>query len=1123
MRRRGPTCPLPCWAGAPPPKARWQEGEVDARVNLDSIRTARLQRAGIDLGLPFEGVVSGALKAKGATADLGIDADLSASGTAAGRKVKAELDASGSVNVGGRAVDLRHALTLDAGGADGALPRIDDLHVVSRGSARGAIPPAVDGAYEGSLVLATTSGTERVPVTGRFRTSRGTTTFTAATRALGGTIDARGEASGSVIRRLDATGKSIDLSRLHADAGGFLQFQLNASGAIDRLTGSANLDVADLTWKDARVGPVSARATGTAGSGRVELSIPELRATGNGTFDRTTLRATLHLDETPLEALAALSPPADPVTGTTTGDVELTLPFARPEGAIVQARLATLDIKRGQLVARALHPFSATFQERRLAVEGLELEGNGMTLAADASFGLDPTAPVEGMLRFDLDLARVPTREGWTLAGRAKGDVELTGTRMQPRAYGTVEVTNVEVRDADSTLLTLADGQIDIAGDAATVPGLRATVPGGFFELEGRVPLAELLPEPAVRALGLEAAGPIQARVRFDVDLGQLTVRPPWHVDGRAEGDVELIGPRARPRAYGAITLTDLYAEHPSAPPLQIADARIELQGDEAQIPGIRAAIADGVLDLEGRIPIAALLSPASALRIGVAPGGEADLHATLTGVQAATLLELLRPDRPSRIQALLTGEARLMGTLATWREAHGEVSLQATNVTVQDLAVDVTPLVGRLTAGTVDFDPMEVRARGGVFVVDGSADLFNRTIDVTGKGTLDLRTISPFLDEAVVTGDAEADVALQGPLMAPRPTGAIRVKDGTLRLGVIRQPLTAVNGLITVDSGVVTLEGVSGMLGGGAVRMEGTAQVAGLGLERVQVAITGQGLGIRYPVARSGRADELFDELKARVNVDLTLTGRTGDLLLAGDVRAERSLYDTDIFLEEALLPPSVPPGDVRAEGSRLLQSIGLDINLTTDEPVPRPQQPGAAGGGGRRCACAAAWPSPAPYGRFDVRPGRQGLPPGRASSRSRAASSLQRHAPTPRSRFAPRRSSRSPTGTTRSRSSRRAAANAARSPAAPIPRSPSGRSRASSRPAAPTSPWQRRPGSSGEQAAALLAGRFTRAVARAAHGPRPRHRRHPAGAAGARRQIPPRASPSASRSTPRCASSIR
>jgi outer membrane protein assembly factor BamA/autotransporter translocation and assembly factor TamB len=876
------------------------------------------------------------------------------------------------VNVDARSVDVRYALTLDAGGAGGGRPRVDDIHLTARGTAEGVLPPAIGGTYEGNVVLATSDGPERVPVSGRFRTHRGTTTFTLAARALGGTLDASGETRGRIVRRLVANGRAVDLRRLNSAAGGELSFRLNASGPVDRLTGTADLDIADLTWNGGRIGPVTGRATGAAGAGRVTLDIPELRATGRGTFDRRALSATLRLDQTPLERLAALSPPPDPITGTTSGTVELSLPFANPNAVLVHARLDTLDIVRGRLAARAVRPFAAIYQGRRLSLEGLEMAGDGVSLSGDASLGLDPTAPVEGMIRFDLDLSRLPTREGVSVAGRAAGDVELTGTRVRPRAYGTVNVTGVEIRDADSTLLTLASGQIDLAGDAANVPGLRAEVPGGFLELAGRVPLAELLPEPAARALGLEAAGPIQARLRFDVDLGGMTVRPPWHVDGRAQGDVELVGPRARPRAYGAITLTDIYAEHPAAPPLTIPDARIELNGDEAQIPGLRARIADGVLDIEGRIPVGALLSPATALKIGVAPGGEADLTATLTGVQAATLLEILNPDRPSRVRALLTGEARLFGTLASWREAHGDLRLTATDVTAQDLAVEITPLAARLEAGRLDFDPVEVRARGGVFTADGAMDLLGRTIDVTGRGTLDLRTISPFLDEAVLTGDAQVDVAVSGALDAPRPTGSIVVRNGTLRLGVIRQPLTAIAGTLVLGDGLVRLDQVTAQLGGGPVRMEGTARMAGLGIADTHVTITGEDLGVRYPVARSGgRAEEMFEELKARVDVELTLTGRTGDFLLAGEVRAERSLYDSDIFLDEGLLPPDVPPeAPADDEGSRLLQSVALDVLVSTENPfLVRNNLARLEAEGTLRLR--GSMDDPAPFGRFDVRPG--------------------------------------------------------------------------------------------------------------------------------------------------------
>ena len=155
----------------------------------------------------------------------------------------------------------------------------------------------------------------------------------------------------------------------------------------------------------------------------------------------------------------------------------LTLPFARPESVLVDARLETLDFTRGALVARALHPFSAKFQARRLALEGLELEGNGVSLALDASLGLDPALPVDGRVRFDIDLSRLPERPGWTMTGPAPPATSTSPARDK-RAFGTVQAgTNVEIKDASSTLLTLADGQIEMAGDAATIPGLHATVP----------------------------------------------------------------------------------------------------------------------------------------------------------------------------------------------------------------------------------------------------------------------------------------------------------------------------------------------------------------------------------------------------------------------------------------------------------------------------------------------------------------------------------------------------------------------------------------------------------------------------------------------------------------------
>ena len=96
---------------------------------------------------------------------------------------------------------------------------------------------------------------------------------------------------------------------------------------------------------------------------------------------------------------------------------------------------------------------------------------------------------------------------------------------------------------------------------------------------------------------------------------------------------------------------------------------------------------------------------------------------------------------------------------------------------------------------------------------------------------------------------------------------------------------------------------------------MEGTARLAGLSVDDVNVAVKATEVGLRYPVGgRGGAVRQILSDLKARLNADLTLTGKPGDFLLAGSVAVERSLYDTDIFLEDALLAPTVPPGHRRS-----------------------------------------------------------------------------------------------------------------------------------------------------------------------------------------------------------------
>ena len=170
----------------------------------------------------------------------------------------------------------------------------------------------------------------------------------------------------------------------------------------------------------------------------------------------------------------------------------------------------------------------------------------------------------------------------------------------------------------------------------------------------------------------------------------------------------------------------------------------------------------------------------------------------------------------------------------------------------------------------------------------------------------------------------------------------------------------------MTVDERTIRLTEGTATFGGGPVTMEGTARLAGLSVEDVRVAVKATEVGLRYPVGgRGGAVRQILSDLKARLNADLTLTGKPGDFLLAGSVAVERSLYDTDIFLEDALLAPTVPPGTV--EPSRLLQSIALNLAVVTTNPfIVRNNLAEIEAEGGLSVRGDMA--NPAPYGRFDI-----------------------------------------------------------------------------------------------------------------------------------------------------------
>lgn len=550
---------------------------------------------------------------------------------------------------------------------------------------------------------------------------------------------------------------------------------------------------------------------------------------------------------------------------------------------------ATLSADRGDATLGAEAPELRMKGEGQLPASGPrvfkgKLSFDETPLAAFASL-LPEGRKLEGQASLTADFA-VPLDRPAGLDVRAL--VQKLDARTEEIALHATQPFHVSYRS----------GRVAVDGLKATGPGLDLSASGGF---------------------GTERGSALEARAALALELAHLPLPGGVSARGRVQADVSLGGTLGRPQASGDVRLEGVELLTARYPKIVVADARVQLEGDAAVLRALTASVAGGSVEASGRIPFAAVIPAARARPTTVSSQERARLALRWQGIEAARIVERLRPEGPSPVSASLSGQAQIEGGLASLLEVKASVELPATKLRVQDLDLDVSPVALRFEQGTLAPAEVTVTSDAGTFRLHGGGDLAGRTLDLAASGRIELRALSPLLSDASLSGVAEVDVTLKGTLDDPRSEGMLQLRDATLRLRDLPQALTELQGRVAFDGTTLRLQDASGRFGGGAVTMTGTAALKSGGLADVRVGIEGRDIALRYPGG-----------MRSRLDADLSLSGRAGALLLSGAVRAQRGLYDLDIAFEETLRAPVVKPSP-----SPFLRSIALDIRVETVNPV--------------------------------------------------------------------------------------------------------------------------------------------------------------------------------------------
>jgi outer membrane protein assembly factor BamA/autotransporter translocation and assembly factor TamB len=605
------------------------QGQVEARLTGSSL-SGRLQARGLDLvrlerqaGLARSGR-SGRLAADvsfrgafpvggGAEGALRVEGTVRGVGTLpGGQPVRVEAAGKGPIALGGAGprIDVEWTAKVDSDPATGP---VRDLQVTARGTARGPLPPGVEGTIQGTLTAAATERPLPIDFSGTFRTAGSRASVRVEARGLGEPLSLSADLQGPVARALELRGGGIDLGLLAPGTTGRARVELRGSGPLDALSGTGTVTVDRLVTRGIDVGAVDLGLQARGGVADLAVALPALALTGRLQAQpgpRPSLKGTLQLAQTPLAPFASLLPGGQPLSGHVTGQVDLEVPLDHPDRTVALARIESLEAESGQLSARSRRPFGLELRERLVTVRDLSLEGPGVTLEASGTVGTEAATPLRLEARVDVDLARVPVPEGWTATGAARADVSLSGLVTRPEARGTVDLTGVSLAPASLPSLTLDDGRLVLEGDAVAVPGLTAHVAGGTIALTGRVPLAAVYAD-ARRDPGRPAPDEQGALhltwqgVQAAVLARQLRPQGAESIEGVFQGEADLRG--------GLASLAEIQAEiRVAATTVSVEDVVIELAPATVQVAGGRVSTEsltvrtpDGSFEVRGHADLA--------------------------------------------------------------------------------------------------------------------------------------------------------------------------------------------------------------------------------------------------------------------------------------------------------------------------------------------------------------------------------------------------------------------------------------------------------------------------------------------------------------------------------------
>lgn len=261
---------------------------------------------------------------------------------------------------------------------------------------------------------------------------------------------------------------------------------------------------------------------------------------------------------------------------------------------------------------------------------------------------------------------------------------------------------------------------------------------------------------------------------------------------------------------------------------------------------------------------------------------GNFQLHSPEFGLLLATYMR----SAPADLRGTADVRGEIDGPLADPQEVKADVELSTLDLAYQNLTLASAGSVRLNYADRVlTISQAELKGTGTDFKFGGTLPLAGSApLNITSTGSIDLHLLNVLGANTQASGTVQIDVTAQGALKQPQIGGTIEITNAAFASDVAPVGVDNVNARMALKNNRLTVENLSGQMGGGTFSVSGFASYAPVSFS---LQVSGKSVRIRYPQGT-----------RAQLDADLTLGGTPAGSLLNGRVTIDQLSFTPDFDL---------------------------------------------------------------------------------------------------------------------------------------------------------------------------------------------------------------------------------